>query len=163
MIRFLLCTLVMVTALGAQARAELKAGQPADFDGRSLSGGAFKLSSLRGRVVLVDFWASWCEPCKKELPLLAKLAPRLKQKGVEIVAINIDDNQGNAERFLKEHGLRLTVVFDGDKKIVGKFEPPKMPSSFAVDKAGVVRAVNTGFETGDEAKIETQLLDLAKK
>jgi thiol-disulfide isomerase/thioredoxin len=153
-------TLVATTV----ARAEVKTGQPAtDFDGATLSGSSLKLSSLRGKVVLVDFWASWCEPCKKELPLLDKMAPKLKAKGIEIVAVNIDDDKNKAADFVRSHGLRLTVVNDATKKIVGAWEPPKMPSSFVVDKGGVVRAVHGGFEPGDEAKIEAELTALVAR
>jgi thiol-disulfide isomerase/thioredoxin len=160
---FRIALMAAVLAVPLAARAEMKAGDAADFEGRSLAGQRFSLTSLRGKVVLVDFWASWCEPCKKELPLLARLAPKLHAQGVEIVAVNIDDDQKNAERFVQEHGLQLTVVADKDKHIVGKFQPAKMPSSFAVDKQGTVRAVFAGFEPGDDAKLERQLLDLTKK
>ncbi|MCU1282056.1 MAG: Redoxin domain protein, partial [bacterium] len=106
-------SLVLVFAAVATARAEVKAGQPAaDFDGATLAGSSLKLSSLRGKVVLVDFWASWCEPCKKELPLLDKLAPRLRARGIEIVAVNIDDDRNKAADFMRSHGLHLTVVAD---------------------------------------------------
>ncbi|HEX9105362.1 MAG TPA: TlpA disulfide reductase family protein [Polyangia bacterium] len=146
------------------ARAEVKAGQAAaDFAGPTLAGSPLKLSSLRGKVVLVDFWASWCEPCKKELPLLDKMAPKLRAKGIEIVAVNIDDDKAKAADFVKSHGLHLTVVPDSTKKIVAAYEPPKMPSSFVVDKAGVVRAVHGGFEPGDEGKIEAELTQLVGK
>ena len=142
-------SVLMILLLAATAHADLKKGDRArDFD---------QLSKLRGKVVLVDFWASWCEPCKRELPILAKLAPKLKEKGVEIVSINIDDKKANAEQFLKEHGVNLTVVYDKDHKIVGSYEPPKMPSSFVIDRNGVIRAINAGFDSGDESKIEKQL------
>jgi thiol-disulfide isomerase/thioredoxin len=154
-------------ALGASsvASAEVKAGDRAvDFDKNMRGGGRLKLSSLRGKVVLVDFWASWCEPCKKELPLLDKLAPKLRARGVEIVTINIDDDASKADGFLNDKGIHtLTVVRDDDKKIIGAWEPPKMPSSFVIDRNGVVRSVNAGFEDGDERKIEQQLLSLAGK
>jgi thiol-disulfide isomerase/thioredoxin len=114
-------------------------------------------------IVLLDFWASWCEPCKKELPLLDKMAPRLRARGVEIVAVNIDDNRDKAAEFVRSHGLHLTVVTDGAKKIVGAWEPPKMPSSFVVDKGGVVRAVHGGFEPGDEGKLEAELTALVSR
>ena len=113
--------------------------------------------------MLVDFWASWCEPCKKELPLLDKLAPKLRARGVEIVAVNIDDDRQKAADFLSSHGIHLTVVSDVGKKIVGAWEPPKMPSSYVVDKAGVVRAVHGGFEPGDESKLEAELTSLVSK
>jgi cytochrome c biogenesis protein CcmG, thiol:disulfide interchange protein DsbE len=144
--------------LASTAHADLKSGDRArDFEQKTLSGGTLKLSQLRGKVVLLDFWASWCEPCKRELPLLAKMAPRLKEKGVEIVAVNIDEQKENAESFLRSHGLRLTVVYDQDHKIVGQYQPPKMPSSFVIDPNGVIRAVHSGFEAGDETKLEKEL------
>jgi peroxiredoxin len=142
----------------------VKAGQPAaDFAAPTLAGSPLKLSSLRGKVVLVDFWASWCEPCKKELPLLDKLAPKLRARGIEIVAVNIDDDTKKASDFVASHALHLTVVPDSTKKIVGAYEPPKMPSSFVVDKSGVVRSVHGGFEPGDEAKLEAELTQLVQK
>jgi peroxiredoxin len=151
-------------ALCASAQAEVKSGEKSpDFSAPTLAGSSLRLSSLKGKVVLLDFWASWCEPCKKELPILSKMAPRLKAKGIEIVAVNIDEDRQKAVDFLRTHGLQLTVVADPSKAIVGRWEPPKMPSSFAIDKAGVVRAVNSGFEPGDEAKIEAQLTALASK
>jgi cytochrome c biogenesis protein CcmG/thiol:disulfide interchange protein DsbE len=157
-----LCSLALVAS---SAHAEVKAGdRAADFDKQLAGGGHLKLSSLRGKVVLVDFWASWCEPCKKEIPLLDKLATKLRARGIEVVTVNIDDDTSKADRFLNDKGIRgLTVVRDDDKKIVGAWEPPKMPSSFIVDRGGVVRAVNAGFEDGDERKIEQQLLSLAGK
>jgi len=162
--RAIISTLLLSLFVSAAARAEVKSGQPApDFDGQTLAHQPLKLSSLRGKVVLLDFWATWCEPCKKELPLLSKLAPKLKARGVEVVAVNIDDDPRNAESFLRQKGIALTVVADAAKKIVGRWEPPKMPSSYVIDPTGTVRAVNGGFEPGDEAKLEAQLLDLVKK
>jgi peroxiredoxin len=157
--------LVLALTIGATALAEVKAGdRAADFEKKSTTGETVKLSNLRGKVVLVDFWASWCEPCKKELPILGKMASRLKAKGIEIVTINIDDKKANAEDFLRSKGIAgLTVVPDLDKSIVGQYEPPKMPSSFVIDKSGVVRTVNAGFDDGDERKIEQQLSSLAAK
>ena len=159
-----LAAVVAALAVCISARAEVKPGEKSpDFAAKTFAGSDLRLSSLRGKVVLLDFWASWCEPCKKELPLLAKMAPRLKSRGIEIVAVNIDEDKQKALDFLRTHGLALTVVADTGKAIVGRWEPPKMPSSFAIDKAGVVRAVNGGFEPGDESKLEAQLTALAGK
>jgi peroxiredoxin len=157
-------TFAILALTTTAARAEVKPGQAAiDFDAPTMAGTPLKLSTLRGKVVLLDFWASWCEPCKKELPLLDKMAPRLRARGVEIVAVNIDDNRDKAAEFVRSHGLHLTVVTDGAKKIVGAWEPPKMPSSFVVDKGGVVRAVHGGFEPGDEGKLEAELTALVSR
>jgi thiol-disulfide isomerase/thioredoxin len=150
--------------LSLTAYAEVKTGEKSpDFAAPTLAGSSLRLSSLHGKVVLLDFWASWCEPCKKELPILAKMAPRLKEKGIEIVAVNIDEDRQKALDFLRTHSLQLTVVADPQKAIVGRWEPEKMPSSFAIDKSGVVRAVNGGFVPGDESKIEAQLSALARQ
>jgi peroxiredoxin len=149
-------------ALGPAAHADLSVGKRApDFEQRALSGGTVRLSSYTGKVVLLDFWASWCEPCKKELPLLSKLAAKLKSRGIEVIAVNIDDHPEAARAFLRDHGVQLTVVGDQDKKIVSVWEPPTMPSSYVIDKTGIVRHLNRGFDPGDEAKFEKQLLALA--
>src|SRR5690349_2151318 len=96
----------LILLFATTAFADLKSGDRArDFQAQTLKGDSVKLSQLRGKVVLLDFWASWCEPCKKELPILAKMAPGLRAKGVEIVAVNIDDKKQNAEEFLRSHGL----------------------------------------------------------
>lgn len=148
--------------LAAPARADVRRGdRAADFEQKTLDGSLLRLSSLRGKVVLLDFWASWCEPCKRELPLLSKMAAKLKARGIEIVTVNIDQVVANARSFLRANGVALTVVGDQDKRIVGQYGPPKMPSSYAIDRGGVVRAVNEGFESGDEQKIERSLLALA--
>jgi cytochrome c biogenesis protein CcmG/thiol:disulfide interchange protein DsbE len=153
-----------VLALGTGARAEVAPGQPApDFEAATLSHQTLKLSSLRGKVVLLDFWASWCEPCKKELPLLSKLAPRLRTRGIEVVAVNIDDDPARAAAFVQQKDIHLTIIADSGKKIVGRWEPPKMPSSYVIDRSGVVRAIHGGFESGDEAKLESQLTSLVAR
>lgn len=139
-------------------------GQPApDTEFVSLQGaGKLSLSSLRGKVVLLDFWASWCAPCKEELPLLDDMAVRLKNKDIEIVGLSIDDNQTDAEQFLaSKSAWSLTLGHDPEQNTAGQFKPPKMPTSYVIDREGVVRQMNAGFERADMQKIEAQLLDLA--
>jgi peroxiredoxin len=149
--------------VGAPARALDKDKPAPDFELKNAGGEAVSLSSLRGKVVLLDFWASWCEPCKKELPLLAALAKKLKPRGVEVLAVNIDEKRANAEQFLKAHKVVLEVLFDeGGKVAAARYDPPTMPTSFVIDADGVVRHVNSGFEPGDEKKLEKQLTSLAK-
>jgi len=121
-----------------------------------------KLSSLQGKVVLLDFWASWCAPCQEELPMLDEMSARLKSKGVEIVGVSIDENKADAEHFLKrKSSWSLTLGHDPDQKVAEQFKPPKMPTSYVIDRNGVVRQMNAGFERADAKKIEAQLVDLA--
>lgn len=137
--------------------------QAPDTEFTSLQGaGSVSLSSLRGKVVLLDFWASWCAPCKEELPLLDDMAARLKSKNIEIVGLSIDESQADAEQFLASKSTwSLTLGHDPEQKTAGQFNPPKMPTSYVIDREGVVRQMNPGFERADLKKIEAQLLELA--
>jgi len=127
-----------------------------------LNGQSLELSSLRGKVVLLDVWASWCVPCQKELPMLDAIARRLRSKGVEVVAVSIDQERGNVVKFLdtQPHWV-LTVAHDPRGAIAETFQPEKMPTSYAIDRAGIIRYVNDGFEPADAAVIERRLTELA--
>jgi thiol-disulfide isomerase/thioredoxin len=137
--------------------------QVPDMQLAALHGGkGVRLSEFRGKVVLLDIWASWCAPCKQELPMLDDMAGRLRAKGVEIVAVSIDDNREDAETFLRSRpSWSIRLAHDPDGRIPSKLQPPKMPSSYIVDRRGFVRQVNAGFERGDAQKIEKKLVELA--
>lgn len=133
-----------------------------DFALPTLKGGKLSLSSLRGRVVLIDFWAQWCEPCKKELPQLDKLARDYAGR-VVILTVNIDKQRDNAERMAKQLGISLDVLLDPAGSVASTYDPPKMPTSFVVDKKGIVRFVNEGFDgPGDVDRFRKQLDELTK-
>lgn len=126
-------------------------------------GKPMKLSSLRGKVVLLDIWASWCVPCKDELPALDALAKKFRAQGAdaEIVAVSIDEDRGAADAFLKTRpSWALTFVHDPAGAVPEKLQPPKMPTSYLIDKKGVLRAVNAGYEPGDVEKLEAKIRDL---
>jgi thiol-disulfide isomerase/thioredoxin len=129
----------------------------------ALHGGKeLRTEDLRGNVVLLDIWASWCGPCKEELPMLDAMAGRLGKTGVEIVAVSIDDSAEDAEGFLKSKpSWAITFAHDPEGKSLGILQPPKMPSSFVIDANGVVRDVNAGFERGDADKLEARLVELS--
>lgn len=128
----------------------------------TLKGRAIDLGSMEGKVVMLDIWASWCGPCKEELPLLDDMAARLKDKGVEIVAVSIDEQRADAESFLSARPKwTLTVAHDPQGKLPELLQPPKMPTSYLIDGQGIVRYVNAGFERTDAKKIEDRLLELA--
>lgn len=126
------------------------------------SGGKIDLGSLKGKVVLVDIWASWCGPCKEEMPLLDEMAGRLKNKGVEIIAVSVDEDKNSAQDFLSSRpNWALTVAHDPKGKLPDALQPSKMPSSYIVDAQGIIRYVNEGFERGDIKVIEKRLVALA--
>jgi thiol-disulfide isomerase/thioredoxin len=149
--RTALLLLVICVATSAQAA---KAGDPApDVALVDLAGKPWKLADLRGKVVLVDFWASWCQPCKKELPILDGLARKYAGKAV-FVAINVDQERGNAEKLLGELKVAtLQIGLDPQGKAAAAFDVPTMPSSYVVGRDGAVRALHAGFEPGDEREL----------
>jgi cytochrome c biogenesis protein CcmG/thiol:disulfide interchange protein DsbE len=117
-------------------------------------------ASLKGKVVLVDFWASWCAPCKQELPVLEKLHKKYKDAGLVVVGVSVDEDPANFTTFLKQMHLSFPLVHDKVHAVADRFHPPRMPSSYLVDRAGVVRYVHGGFRSGDEAKLETEVKEL---
>lgn len=130
----------------------------------ALNGGkSVRLGDYQGKVILLDVWASWCAPCKQELPMLDDMAGRLRKKGIEIVAVSIDDDRDAAQEFLRSRPRwSIKLAHDPDGKLPSKLQPPKMPSSYLVDRNGVIRQVNAGFEHGDAQKIEARLVELAE-
>src|SRR5215211_1155458 len=96
-----------------------------------------KLTDYRGRHVVLSFWASWCGPCRKELPALAELAQ--KRRDVVFLAVNVDKERPAAERFLRDLGVGLPLAFDTDSSVMGKFDVLSMPTMFMVDKNGTVK------------------------
>jgi peroxiredoxin len=154
--------LIIAAALltAGAAFAGVQKGQRApEFSLPSLKGTTVTLGSMKGKVVLVDFWAQWCEPCKKELPQLDRLAKEYAAKGVVIVAVNIDKQRDNAERMVKQLGVSLPVLLDPAGSVAGSYDLPKMPTSFVIDKKGIVRFVNEGFDGPKDVDRFKQELD----
>jgi thiol-disulfide isomerase/thioredoxin len=146
---------------GSQPGNQVGAPIP-DLQVQSLSGKKIAVDSYRGRVLLLDVWASWCGPCKQELPMLDAMARRLKGQGVEVLAVSVDQERANVDKFLKGHGKwALTIAHDPAGAIAEQLQPDKMPTSYVIDRAGIVRYVNAGFVPDDAAVIERRLLEVA--
>ena len=163
-VRFVLPALVF--ALSATAQAKLKKGDAFPFTSLpALNGkGSIDLAKYKGKVVIVDFWASWCEPCKIELPYLNGLAKKYQGKDVVIVGVNLDEKQADALTFLKAHPVQLPLAYDGVKKVLAeKAEIEVMPTSFIIDKKGIISERHQAFRDGDGEKIEKEVAELLKK
>ena len=109
------------------------------------SGKSISLSSYRGKVVYVDFWASWCVPCRISMPTLDRLAKEHAAKGFEVVGVNKDVRADDAERFLKRVPVSFTLVGDSSDNAAKAFKVKTMPSGYLVDRKGVVRHIHGGF------------------
>jgi peroxiredoxin len=154
-----LCLLFAVLTMGRAAAID--EGQLApEFKLNELSGKPVALSGLRGKVVLVDFFASWCAPCREELPILDEISKSHRDAGLVVLGVNIDNDAATAGKFLKEVPVSFPVVHDAAKKVAKLYAPPTMPSSYVIDREGRIRHVHKGFRASDAAKIEAELKKL---
>lgn len=155
-----------VAAMAGVAGGAAAGDRAIDFSLKDLKGKTVKLSALKGKVVVIDFWASWCGPCKKELPALDALAKKYAaaKADVVILAINIDSDRKNAEKFLKSAKVStLTVLLDPTGATADQYDLPTMPTSYVVDKKGIIRHVHDGYKAGDEKKLAAEIDALLKK
>lgn len=156
----LLCTLRLAVLAATFATAPawaLDAGVPApDLTLPGLSD-AVSLARLKGKVVYVDFWASWCGPCKQSFPFMNDLQSRYRAQGFEIVAINLDAKREDADRFLADTPARFTLAFDAKGESARRFEIKSMPSSILIDRDGKVLAAHKGFREEDRKDLEARI------
>ena len=150
-----------VIAVTPTARS-LTNGDPAPAcSARLLDGGrAVSLAEYRGQVVYLDFWASWCGPCRESFPFMNELQRDLADRGLQILAVSVDKTAEDARRFLARYPAQFTVALDVAAACPSAFQLQGMPSSYIIDKGGAVRAVHAGFRNRDRAEIRQQLLDL---
>lgn len=167
MLRTIFVSLVVSLALGlstmtALADGGVKKGQAApEVAGKNLNGkGKFVLSSFKDKVVFVDFWASWCGPCKEEMPILEKLRKRYGKDGLVIVGVSVDNNAEKAAEFAKKMGVKFFIIHDEGHKIAERYKPAKMPTSFIIDKKGNIAFVHEGFQKSDAKKMEKEIRSL---
>lgn len=120
-------------------------GRPApDFVLNGLDGNTVQLSSLKGKVVLVNFWATWCVPCKKEIPELVSIYERYQARGFEIVGVDFQETPGNVRSFVREWGMSYVNVLDPEGKVSGQYRLTGLPESFFIDRNGVLRDKRIG-------------------
>jgi len=118
------------------------------------------LAALRGHVVYLDFWASWCGPCRQSFPWMQTLKNTYEDQGLTIVAVNLDADRVDAERFLKQFKPTFDVRFDPEGKLAELYKVKTMPSSVLIDRHGVTRFTHMGFRPVDGAEYETQVREL---
>jgi len=134
------------------------------FKARTIDGSkSVALEDYRGKVVLVDFWASWCPPCLKSLPKYDDLRRELGTSNFEIVAINVDENTEDAKKFLAKHPVSYPIAKDPKGVLPGVFGVKAMPTSYLIDQNGVVQYVHAAFKEGDIEKLKAKIETLMAK
>jgi peroxiredoxin len=158
-----LIALAMLAAAGA-ARAKAAPNAPApDFTLRQIDGPNLRLGEQRGRVVMVNFWATWCGPCRIELPHLDKLHAKYRSSGFLLLGVNIDDDPNAAKALALKMSLKFPVLFDSEKKVVAAYDLNAMPATVVIDRDGKVRHLHRGYKDGVEQLYEQQVRALLKE
>lgn len=140
------------------------AGQPApDFALKSSTGENLRLSEYRGDVVMINFWATWCGPCRQEMPLLDELYSRYQRVGFSLLGVNIDDDSGKAMKMVSDLGVTFPVLFDSGKEVSRLYEVEAMPVTVIVDREGTVRHVHHGYKPGYEQAYLEQIRALLRE
>jgi len=124
------------------------------------SPGELTLESLRGKVVYLDFWASWCGPCRVSFPQLEQLRQELGPRGFEVLAVNVDEFEQDALRFLDELAVTYPVVRDGAGATPATYGILGMPTGYLIDRAGIVRLVHQGYRKSDGAALRAEIIEL---
>jgi len=125
--------------------------------------GVISLKKLKGQVVYIDFWASWCGPCRKSFPWMNKIQARHQDKGFRIIAVNVDSDRELAKKFLTQHHTNFTIAFDPDGEAAKIFNVQGMPNSFLIGRDGLIHSSHVGFREKDIVTIEAGIEDLVNQ
>jgi thiol-disulfide isomerase/thioredoxin len=143
--------------VASSASALTPGDTPPAIDMPDQTGKKADLSALKGKVVLIDFWASWCGPCRQEMPVLEALHKKYATQGLVIIGINIDHNPKKMNNFLKGTPVTFRIVHDRKVAVASKYEPETMPSSYFIGRDGKIRYVHEGFRKKDAGELEERI------
>jgi peroxiredoxin len=150
-------------ALAVSSMVGASAPMAPTFSLPSRAGDTVSLDQLKGKVVMLNFWASWCGPCRTEMPLLEQMHKRYSSLGFTLVGVNVEANTADAERWLKDTPVSFPVLFDRDSKVSKLYDVSAMPSTVFIDRKGNVRYLHKGYKAGDEGEYLNQIRALLKE
>ena len=155
-------TAAIVMATSAVS-AGLKQAHAPDFTLKSSNGENLRLSEYRGDVVLINFWASWCGPCRQEMPVLSELHDRYRALGFTVLGVNVEADTAQAKKLLKDMPVSFPVVFDSDSVVSKQYDVVAMPSTVLVDRDGNMRYLHKGYKSGLEDVYQQQVRELIRE
>lgn len=148
----------------ATSDAPLQVGAPGPaFQLNSSTGKPISLADLKGQIVLVNFWASWCGPCRQEMPILEQLNTKYHNKGVALIGVNVEPDSAAANAWLKATPVSFPILYDVDSKVSKLYEVQGMPNTVILDRKGVVRYIHRGYSPGAENEYLDQIRALIRE
>ncbi len=159
----LLGAILLIFTASGLASSSLEGQVAPDFVLKSATGENLRLSEFRGDVVMINFWATWCGPCRQEMPLLDDLYGRYQRVGFSLLGVNIDDDSRRAMKMVQELGISFPVLFDENKEVSKLYAVEAMPVTILVDREGRVRHVHHGYKPGYEEKYLTEIRSLLRE
>ncbi len=155
--------LLSVTLATAVAAAAPVSGIAPDFGLQARDGTQVSLTDLKGQVVMINFWATWCGPCRQEMPHLEALYQRYSPLGFTLLGVNVEDDPKGAEAWLAQTPVSFPVLFDSDNRVTKIYDVVAMPSTVLVDRSGNVRYLHHGYKPGYENEYQNQIRELIRE
>jgi peroxiredoxin len=153
----------LLAAGAATAAATLTSGPAPDFTLHSVAGANLRLQEQRGQVVMLNFWASWCAPCRQEMPQLDRLYEKYHAAGFQLLGVNVDEDARNAAGVSSKLGLHFPVLLDTEKRVSRLYDLSTMPSTVLIDRDGRVRYIHRGYKDGYEQTYDEQIRELLRE
>lgn len=146
-----IAAIIAAAALALPALAADPTGTPApQFTLTARSGTNVSLGQYKGQVVMLNFWASWCGPCRQEMPLLDSIYTKYKRMGFTLIGVNVEPDSQAANDWLKQTPVSFPILYDKESKVSKMYDVEGMPSTVIIDRAGKVRVLHRGYKPGDE-------------
>ena len=154
---------VSASLLAAPVGAGDASGPAAPFSLKSRGGQTVALGDLKGQVVLINFWATWCGPCRKEMPLLEQIQKKYAPLGFTMLGVNVEEDTRMMDTFLKDVPVSFPILLDPANGVSKLYSVSAMPSTVIVDRKGTVRLIHQGYQPGDESKYQDLIRQLIRE
>lgn len=156
-------TLLVAALLATPALAVAPSGPAPKFQLTSMAGKPVNLDQFKGQVVMLNFWASWCGPCRTEMPILEKLHTKYKPMGFTMIGVNVEPDSAEAARWLQATPVTFPILFDTKSEVSKLYSVQSMPSTVIIDRKGNLRWLHRGYKAGDESEYLNQIRALLKE